>query len=118
MMKIKIIIILLFMSLIIQNADAFIYLKIPNEYPDNSCEIYSNDFKNEFGGEIIFLQPDTYPNISGHFVNKFNTADNKSHYIDWREQLIFHSENELKNWYIRKGIKSGLFNDAKIYNLG
>jgi hypothetical protein len=86
-------------------------LKLPDEYGDNQCLIIAHDFKEKYGGGIVYLQPDTYPSQIGHYLNKIKISE-KIYYIDWKDQRIFQNREAVLYWYVDAGIKTVTFTNA------
>ncbi|MCE8424925.1 MAG: hypothetical protein J5U17_04015 [Candidatus Methanoperedens sp.] len=107
-MNIKNVLIIFILTTLIAPAQA---LKLPNEYGDNQCGIMAHDFREKFGGGIVFLQPDTYPSQIGHYLNKVKISG-KIYYIDWKHQRIFQNREAVLHWYVDTGLKTGIFTDA------
>jgi hypothetical protein len=86
-------------------------MKLPSEYGDNQCLLIAKDVQSEFGGETALLYPNTYPEQSGHWINKL-IIGGKVYYIDYRNQRIFDNYEAVIDWYISLGENTGKFKSA------
>lgn len=81
-------------------------MKLPSEYGYNECELIAKDFRKEFGGSLVFIQPlkdnGAYDlsDYGGHIINKKYISGNKQEFFfDWGSQRIFSSKAEILNFW-------------------
>jgi len=81
-------------------------MPLPETYGLNECELIAKNFKDEFGGSLIFIQPlkENGPydlsDYGGHLINKkYISGNEQNFYFDWGNQKIFSSLTEAEIWY-------------------
>jgi hypothetical protein len=83
----------------------------PSSYGYGNCKVIADELKAEFGGTLVFLQPNTYPEPIGHWINRLY-INGKYYYIDYGEQRIFTDRQSVLDWYIDAGRESKIFETA------
>ena len=94
-------------------------LQEPYIYNEGECELVAKEFQNKFGGNLVLTIPyigdkNVPGKYSGAWINKvYISGNDKYFYIDYSNQRIFSSKEEVKSFY--SDLFTNKFENVNVY---